>query len=102
MDAVHTIKAYSILILSPLIRGHVSFQIFLLKCSRPGASKSKSYASQMDKLDLKSVADRNTFSRKLNIVLRILNYLVLTLRVNYKMQGGSNMTGTNCDLFTHK
>ena len=24
------------------------------------------------------------------------------LRCNGKIQGGSNMTGTNCDLFTHK
>jgi hypothetical protein len=27
---------------------------------------------------------------------------VLKQRIAYVLQGGSNMTGTNCDLFTHK
>ena len=26
----------------------------------------------------------------------------ILLAVNYEVQGGSNMNGTNCDLFTHK
>ena len=26
----------------------------------------------------------------------------MSAREDFKIQGGSNMTGTNCDLFTHK
>jgi hypothetical protein len=33
------------------------------------------------------------------IIVSVKNEVVVAY---YKVQGGSNMTGTNCDLFTHK
>jgi hypothetical protein len=32
----------------------------------------------------------------INVCYEVINFLI------YIVQGGSNMTGTNCDLFTHK
>jgi hypothetical protein len=51
---------------------------------------------------LMTAAFDDVYSELLRMSLDMIPSLIITITTIINIQGGSNMTGTNCDLFTHK